>query len=194
MIRRRHTLQLALVNGLALFATRSLHAQTSTDVAALLRAGGCVVMLRHAQTEPGIGDPPDFRIDQCSTQRNLNAEGRAQAAAIGQWFASRALQPSSVQSSAWCRCKDTASLAFGRFDVLASLGSTFDARSRADAQTAVLRARLSAIAPGTFEVWVTHQVNVSALTGEGPSMGEAFIVRASPRDGSVQILARTRFS
>lgn len=193
MLRRRHALQLALVNGLALGAAPSLLAQSATDVAALLREGGCVVMLRHAQTEAGTGDPPNFRIDQCSTQRNLSAEGRAQAAAIGQWFASRALKPGSVQSSAWCRCKDTASLAFGRFDVLAALGSTFEARSKADAQTAVLKARLSAISPGRFEVWVTHQVNVSALTGEGPSMGEAFIIRASPGGGSAQILARTRF-
>ena len=192
-MRRRHALQLAVVNASAWVGVPSLQAQTEADVAALMREGGCVVMLRHAQTEAGIGDPPNFRIDQCSTQRNLSADGRAQAVLIGQWFASRALKPSSVQSSRWCRCKDTASLAFGRFDVLAALGSIFNAQSKANAQTAVLKARLSAISPGMFEVWVTHQVNVSALTGEGLSMAEAFVVRASPDGGSVQILGRTRF-
>ena len=75
---------------------------------------------------------------------------------IGQWFASRALKPSSVQSSRWCRCKDTAGIAFGRFDVLAALGSTFNAQSKANAHTAVLKARLTVVSPGMFEVWVTH--------------------------------------
>ena len=194
MIKRRQALQFALANSVALIATASPRAQALPDIAALLREGGCAVMLRHAQTDAGIGDPPNFQVGQCSTQRNLSADGRAQAVEIGQWFASRSLKPSSVQSSAWCRCKDTATLAFGRFNLLAALNSTFDARPGTDAQSAVLKARLAALAPGAFEVWVTHQVNISALTGEGPSMGEALIVRAARSQSGVQILARTRFA
>jgi phosphohistidine phosphatase SixA len=193
MMKRRQALQVALVNGFALVAAPSPHAQTLPDIAALLKEGGCAVMLRHAQTEPGVGDPPNFQLDQCSTQRNLSDEGRAQAVAIGRWFARHSLKPSSVQSSAWCRCQDTATLAFGQFNALAALSSTFNARSRTDAQTIVLKARLAAIARGTFEVWVTHQVNVTALTGEVPSMGEALVIRTPPPDGVVHVMARTRF-
>lgn len=193
MITRRQALQLALANGFAMVPTASPNAQALPDIAALLRQGGCAVMLRHAQTEPGVGDPPNFQIDQCSTQRNLSAQGRLQAIAIGRWFTSQSLTPSSVQSSAWCRCKDTANLAFGRCNVLSALNSTFEARGQADAQTTVLQARLDAMTPGAFEVWVTHQVNISALTGEGTSMGEALIVRAAGTKSGVQILARTRF-
>ena len=195
-MKRRQTLQafqLAFINGLALTAAPSLRAQPTPDIAALLRTGGCVVMLRHAQTDPGIGDPPDFKLDQCSTQRNLSAEGRAQAVAIGKWFASRNLMPGSVQTSPWCRCKDTAQLAFGQFNVLPALASTFDGRTDAAAQTQALRKRLGLVAVGTFEVWVTHQVNVSALTGEGPAMGEAFVLRTPRGGGEVQVVTRTRF-
>lgn len=193
MLKRRQALQLAVANGVAMIATASPRAQALPDIAALLREGGCAVLLRHAQTDPGIGDPPNFQVGQCSTQRNLNTEGRAQAVEIGQWFASRSLKPSSVQSSAWCRCKDTATLAFGRFNVLPALNSTFDTRSGTDAQSTVLKARLAALESGAFEVWVTHQVNISAVTGEGPSMGEALIIRSTRSQSGVQILARTRF-
>ena len=158
------------------------------DLAALLRTGRCVLLLRHAQTEPGIGDPPNYRLDQCHTQRNLSADGRAQSRRIGQWFKDRKLQAKAVQSSAWCRCKDTAEIAFGAYTVQPALGSFFDDRSLEAGQTQALRAMLKAVPSGQFEVWVSHQVNITSLTGEVPAMGEGFIVSAQ---GSV--LARTRF-
>ena len=83
---KRRPFLLALAAGSGCWPWPLTHAQAGADVAALLRTGGCVVMLRHAQTEAGIGDPPGFRIDQCSTQRNLSPEGRAQARRIGEWF------------------------------------------------------------------------------------------------------------
>jgi phosphohistidine phosphatase SixA len=154
-------------------------AQTDDALAARLRAGACAVLLRHAQTEPGVGDPPGFRLAQCSTQRNLSVQGRAQAGRIGQWFKVRGLAPHAVQSSAWCRCQDTAELAFGRHAVWPALNSFFDAAGGKDAQTAQLRAALASIPPGRFEVWVTHQVNMTALTGQGMAMGEALLVDAT---------------
>lgn len=164
-------------------------AQATPDMAAILRTGGCVVLLRHAQTEPGIGDPPSFRLDQCNTQRNLSADGRAQSQRIGQWFRDRKLQPSAVQSSVWCRCKDTADLAFGAHTVLPGLASTFEDSAAQAGQTRTLRALLKAVRPGQFEVWVSHQVNITALTREVPAMGEAFVV-----DNDAKVLARTRFA
>lgn len=163
-------------------------AQATPDMAAILRTGGCVVLLRHAQTEPGIGDPPNFRLDQCSTQRNLSADGRVQARRIGQWFEDRKLQASAVQSSIWCRCKDTADLAFGTHTVLPALASTFENSAAQAGQTQTLHALLRTVRSGQFEVWVSHQVNITALTGEVPAMGEALIV-----DNNAKVLARTRF-
>lgn len=175
--------------GAALWSTSQARGQGQPDVAALLRAGSCVVMLRHAQTEAGIGDPPNFRLDQCATQRNLSKEGREQARQIGQWFKANRLAPRSVQSSIWCRCKDTAELAFGAHSVLPALNSTFNERGGQGKQTQTLRTLLKAVPKGQFDVWVTHQVNISALTAEGPAMGEAFILGVNG-----EILARTRFA
>jgi hypothetical protein len=91
----------------------------------LFRAGGCVVLMRHAATEPGVGDPPGFRLDSCRTQRNLSDEGRAQARRIAQAFAARNLSPPTVRSSAWCRCTETAQLAFGGYSVWPAINSFF---------------------------------------------------------------------
>ena len=173
-MRRRHVL-------LALSAAWDGRAGAADDtLVAALRAGGVAVLLRHAQTEPGVGDPPGFRAGVCSTQRQLSAEGRAQAQRIGAWFRSRGLVPSKVRSSAWCRCLDTASLAFGPVDPWQPLNSFFGERTRADGQNAAMRAELARIGAGRFEVWVTHQVNVTAFNGESVAMGEAWVVRAAP--------------
>lgn len=179
---RRHTLAL-LGAGLV-----GLPAHAIDRAGALLRQGGCAVLLRHAQTEPGIGDPPGFVLGQCATQRKLSEAGRADAKRIGRWFAERGLVPSEVKSSAWCRCTDTADLAFRRHRVWPALYSTFGDRLPQPDQTGPLREALMALPAGRFEVWVTHQVNVTALTGEAPAMGEAFIV---DRQGKIRF--RTTF-
>ncbi len=168
-------------------------AQTKTlsgpDIAALLRAGACVVLLRHAETDRGIGDPSNFTLGDCSTQRNLSEAGREQSRRFGQWFKSRQLQARAVHASAWCRGRDTAELAFGNYTVLPALNSTFNNETQPEPLTQILRTRLKAVPAGEFEVWVTHQVNITALTGEFTAMGEALIVHAN---GAV--LARTTLS
>ena len=107
--------------GLALASLRGWAAQDA-DAEALLRKGGVVAAFRHALA-PGTFDPPGFRLGDCSTQRNLNDEGRAQARSVGAWFQQRQLQPGKVLSSPWCRCVDSATLAFGTPQVWAALGS-----------------------------------------------------------------------
>lgn len=164
-------------------------AQSGVDVAALLRAGACVVLIRHAATEAGIGDPVNFTLGDCRTQRNLSAAGRDQSRRIGQWFKSRQLRPRAVYASAWCRGRDTAELAFGAHTVLPALNSTFNNDTQPEPLTFILRSRLQTIPTGSFEVWVTHQVNITALTGEFTAMGEALVVHAN---GS--LLARATLS
>ena len=97
-------------------------AATDEEVAKLLREGGALIAFRHALA-PGTFDPPGFKPGVCSTQRNLSDEGRAQARRIGEWFGARGLKPARVRSSPWCRCLDTATLAFGRVEPWAALGS-----------------------------------------------------------------------
>src|SRR6059058_1594518 len=81
---------------------------------ALLRGGGQVVLVRHALTDPGVGDPPGFDLDQCSTQRNLSEAGRREAEKLGQVLRAHDVPVAAVLTSPWCRCRETARLAFGR--------------------------------------------------------------------------------
>ena len=165
-------------------------AQTQDDFWALLRAGGCVVLMRHAQTVAGIGDPPGFRLGDCSTQRNLSEAGREQAQRVGQAFAREGIRVDDVRSSAWCRCTDTADLAFGRHTVWAPINSFFRDNSGPEQTRAVLRNVANLQAPRNL-VLVTHQVNISSLTGEYPAMGEIFIARPNGRSGDrLKVLAR----
>jgi len=158
-----------------------LAAGADDDTTTRLRQGGVAVLLRHARTEPGIGDPPGFQPGVCSTQRQLSADGRDQSRALGAWFAARRLKPAAVRSSAWCRCLDTAMLAFATVQPWPALDSFFGDSSTQAAQTQVLRKALAELRPGAFEVWVTHMVNISALTGEGAAMGEGLLVGADAR-------------
>jgi phosphohistidine phosphatase SixA len=138
---------------------------------------GLVLLIRHAQTVPGLGDPPGFRLGECSTQRNLSDAGREQARRLGAALAARGLQPEQVRSSAWCRCIDTAELAFGRHTLWPALNSFFDEPAAGAATAQALRDALSAVVPGSIEAWVTHQVNITALTGVSPGMGEVLMLR-----------------
>ena len=92
-------------------------------------------------------------------------------------------------SSAWCRCKDTADLAFGQHTVWPALNSVFNDRVQLPNQSEMLRKALQAVPAKQFEVWVTHQVNISALTGQGIAMGEMFLL---DRQGT--LLVRTRLA
>ena len=157
----------------------------------LLAAGGCAVLLRHAQTEAGIGDPPGFRLDDCSTQRNLSTAGREQARRIGAGFERRRIGVDEVLSSRWCRCLDTARLAFPRHEVrlFDALDSFFADASTRQTQTDTLRAWLARLGSSRRVVLVTHQVNIVALTGQSVGMGEALLVRPGAA-GAVEVLAR----
>jgi phosphohistidine phosphatase SixA len=142
-----------------------------------LRQPGTVAMMRHA-IAPGTGDPPDFRFNDCSTQRNLDENGRAQARAIGAAFRANGVEIDSVLTSQWCRCRETADLLdLAPVEDLPSLNSFFGDRSTRDAQTAATQRFLSAMPPYKRVVLVTHQVNMTALTGAYPASGEVFVLR-----------------
>lgn len=164
-------------------------ADTPDAVAERLRRGGVVIAFRHALA-PGTFDPPGFQPGVCSTQRNLSDDGRAQARRLGAWFQQRQLAPAAVRSSPWCRCLDTATLAFGRAESWAALGSPRGTEERTyAAQISTLRQALSAVPAGRFEVWVTHMFVLSDLVGTNTSSGEGLLL-APAADGPPKVLGR----
>ncbi|WP_374338578.1 histidine phosphatase family protein [Methyloversatilis sp.] len=183
---RRHALR---AMGCLMLQATGAHAGNTIALDAL-RSGGAL-LLRHALTEQGTGDPPGFRIADCSTQRNLSAAGRAQARAAGEALRARDVTIDAVFSSAWCRCIDTATLMFPglKVDVLPALNSFFGSPGDRERQTAALRQWIAALDDGRRVALVTHQVNVLALTGDGLAMGEAIVVQADSR-GDVRATGR----
>lgn len=161
---------------------------------------GYVVMMRHALA-PGTGDPPNFRLEDCSTQRNLSAEGRAQARRIGEAFRRRGIKVARVLSSQWCRCLETARLMnLGAVEPFAPLNSFFRDRALArcplgnrSAQTRQTTEVREFIAANRNTVGaiilVTHQVNITALTDIVPQSGESVVLRANEQD-QVEVIGR----
>jgi len=136
-----------------------------------------MVVLRHARA-PGTGDPPNFRLGDCSTQRNLSNEGREQAARIGARLRAAGLASTTVYSSQWCRCLETAhNLAVGPVIELPALNSFFQSPELEQKHARSLRAWIASADLGRPVVLVTHQVNITALTGIFPAEGEILILR-----------------
>jgi len=170
-------------------AVSSAHAAPSVGsreaIWSALKQGNHVILLRHTETVAGIGDPPGYRLDDCRTQRNLNDAGRAQARAWGKAVTDRAIPIGGVFSSVWCRCVETAALAFSgasrRPETWPALNSHFDNPDFAALQAQQVRGGLPArMQVGKNLVLVTHQVNITALTGAVPAMGEAVVARLRP--------------
>jgi phosphohistidine phosphatase SixA len=142
----------------------------------LLRGGGQVVLMRHAVTTPGVGDPPGFRIDDCATQRNLTDEGRADARRVGAAFRTRAIPVGRVLSSPWCRCVETARLAFGGSEVWTPLSNLFDNRAREPEQMRALREVAGRRPAGGNLLLITHGSVVLPLAGIQPAPAELVIL------------------
>jgi len=142
-----------------------------------LQAGGHLALLRHADA-PGVGDPKGFRLGDCATQRNLGDKGRAQAARIGERFRASGITDARVLTSQWCRCIETARLLrLGPVAELPALNSFFQQAGRGGPQTRTLRKWIAAQDLSRPIVLVTHQVNITELTGVYPASGELVIVR-----------------
>ena len=189
---RRQSLRTLTTLSAGLLLPRWLTAQTvgSSDFWALLRQGGCVVRMRHALTEPGVGDPPGWRLDNCNSQRRLSDAGRQQARRVGAAFQREQVRVDEVRSSAWCRCTETADLAFGRHTVWAPLNSFFQTGDSA-AQIRALNTGLQTWSAPRNLVLVTHQVNMSGISGAYPAMGELFLIRPTPASSAPwPVLAR----
>ncbi|PXX90477.1 histidine phosphatase family protein [Marinobacter vulgaris] len=166
------------------FATES-----NTEAWEALREGRAVLMLRHALA-PGTGDPGNFEVDDCSTQRNLNDRGREQARAWKPYLAEHGITEARVFSSQCCRCLDTArEMDMGPVKEMRSLNSFFRNRGDGQMQTDQTIAIVNELEPGPPVVLVSHQVNVTALTDVFPSSNEGVVI-ALPLSENPTVLAR----
>jgi len=156
---------------------------------ALLKKGGQVVLVRHAATDPGVGDPPGFSLHDCKTQRNLSEAGRKEAQRLGAAFRERGIPVARVLSSPWCRCQATARLAFGGARSDSTLANLFGRAENSERQQAAFgRMMASTPKPGQGNlILVTHGSTVAAFTGVSPATAELVIV--TPEGGGRYRLA-----
>lgn len=154
-----------------------------------VREGKAMVILRHAYA-PGIGDPDNFSLTDCATQRNLNAQGREESRRWGDYLRKQGLGSATVYTSRWCRAVDTAEgFKLGQVQLLPELDSFFQDRANAQEQMQSLRRFIAALPAGEPVIMVSHQVNITALTGEFPGSGEALLL-ALPLSDRPTLLAR----
>ena len=147
------------------------------ELIAALLSGGHVAIMRHA-IAPGSDDPPNFRIGDCATQRNLSDGGRAQAVAIGERLRDGGIARARVASSQWCRCVDTAQLVeLGEVEELPFLNSLLNYPGRGSEMTEDLQAWILEQDLGEPTILVTHQVNIRQLLRTPAEEGEILVIR-----------------
>ncbi|MFT7491985.1 MAG: phosphohistidine phosphatase SixA [Pseudohongiellaceae bacterium] len=130
-----------------------------------------VLLIRHA-IAPGFGDPKNFVINQCNTQRNLDAVGRSQATLLGQNLRQSSVMVDKIYSSHWCRCLETAKLMqLGDVEKFTGLNSFFEGHVDRDQTLVLLQDKLTSLKKNSLSLMVTHQVVIQALTGRGVSSG-----------------------
>ena len=160
-----------LLAGLVMLLTPTL-ALADEKLWSLLKGGGQVVLIRHTVTTPGAGDPPGMRLEDCGTQRNLTYAGRTHARRIGEAFRSRGIPVERVLSSPWCRCLETAELAFGKAEVSDALSNLFGRPENREIQVKQIQLLISSKPTRGNLVLVTHGSTIHALTGVSPGTGE----------------------
>ena len=141
-----------------------------------LEEGGKLIFIRHAYA-PGSGDPDNFNLNDCSTQRNLSKEGQRQAEYIGEFFRKNKVKIDKVLSSEWCRCKETAKIAFKNFSTNSFLNSFYSSKfaKNKDKQVKALKEYIKKFKSDKNLVLVTHYVLISEILNYGPSSGEIVV-------------------
>ena len=181
---------LLLLGAFITFARADAEPRGEAAVWHALAQGGHVALMRHALA-PGVGDPPGFVLDDCSTQRNLSGAGRDQALEIGERFREQGIQVATIYSSRWCRALETAELlGLGEVVPAPALDSFFRERGETEARTRAARDLIRDWNGEGTLVLVTHQVNITALVGGGVGSGEIIVVR--PGAAGLEMIGRLR--
>ena len=166
---------------------------TNADMIEKMKTGGHILMIRHALA-PGTGDPANFQIGDCATQRNLDARGRNQARSIGNWLRKQGIGSARVYSSQWCRCLETAKLLeMGSVTELPALNSFYELTQNREPNLKALR-KFIAEQPsdGVLIIMVPHFVTISAIANESVSSGEGALLMLN-EDGPYEIVGQLDF-
>jgi phosphohistidine phosphatase SixA len=155
--------------------------------------GGHILMIRHALA-PGTGDPANFEIGDCSTQRNLDDRGRNQARAMGDWLRSKGITSARVYSSQWCRCLETAKLLqMGPVAELPALNSFYELTENREPNLKALKEFIAKQSPDRkLIIMVTHLVTISAMADEAVSSGEGVLLKLNP-EAQYEVIGRVNF-
>ena len=158
-----------------------------------LKAGGHIPMIRHALA-PGNGDPPNFKIGDCATQRNLDDTGRNQARSIGVWLRNNGISSARVYSSQWCRCLETARLLnLGPVQELSALNSFYERTQDREPNLRALNDFISQQpVKGELIIMVTHFVTIAEIAGTGVSSGGGALL-ALHADAPYTVVGRVDF-
>lgn len=163
--------------------------QAETNPWQIWKQPGVQAIMRHA-TAPGIGDPDNFKLGQCNTQRNLSPQGIEESKALGQKIKENGIKLDNIYSSQWCRCLDTArGLGIANVIELPTLNSFFEERGKSNAQTAGLKEHIAKMDATQKVLYVTHQVNTTALTGVYPASGEIILFRMN-KNQTIEVMGR----
>ena len=164
---------LILIIGLFIFIN---NVYSSELILNSLKEGNKIIFIRHA-IAPGNGDPDNFDINDCETQRNLSEKGIKQSKNIGIYFEKNQIKIDKILSSEWCRCKDTAKIAFNNFETFDSLNSFYDAKfaQNEDMQIKNLKKYIKSWESDKNLILVTHFVVISSILNVGISSGEMII-------------------
>ncbi len=156
--------------------TTSIKADLNKNLRNQLEYGGKLIFIRHAYA-PGSGDPNNFNLNDCSTQRNLSEEGKKQAQYIGQFFKEHKIKIDKVLSSEWCRCKETAAIAFKNFSTKSFLNSFYSSKfvKNKDNQVKELNDYIEKFKSKKNLVLITHYVLISEILDYAPSSGEIVV-------------------
>jgi len=166
---------------LGVVMTGSFQASAS-ELSESLKKSDAVLLMRHALA-PGIGDPAGYKLQDCKSQRNLDATGRAQAQKTGQWLKAQGVGNALVFTSAWCRCKETAeNLAFGTPVLEPSLNSFFDDMRQGPQSNMNLQKFIVGQLKSKGDkalILVTHHVNIAEFTGENVGSGDMVLAKVN---------------
>ena len=156
--------------------TTSIKADLNKNLINHFEVGGKLIFIRHAYA-PGSGDPSNFNLKDCHTQRNLDKKGKIQAKKIGEFLRKNKIEIEKVLSSEWCRCKDTAKLAFNEYSTFNALNSFYDPRfkNNKDKQISDLKNYIFNWNSKKNLVLITHFVVISEILKVGADSGEIII-------------------
>jgi len=143
-----------------------------------LKEGGKLILIRHSDA-PGTGDPANFNLNDCKTQRNLSAEGIEQAKRLGEFFKKNNISFEKVYSSEYCRCKDTARNAFKDFETFSGLNSTFADPSKTPSYMKKTKEFIEKLDKNKNYIFVAHHTTIEVLSSTFAGSGEMIIVDRS---------------